>query len=78
MTSHLLTGGALVLVVVILASILGAVDRRERFLFVGGIALFIVAHTAITSPAPVASLLAVVGLVVAVASTLPMLTQSVS
>lgn len=77
MTSQLLVGASLALVVVILVSILGAIEGRERFSFVGGIALFIVAHTAITSPATVATVLAVVGILLAVASTVPLLRQSV-
>lgn len=77
MPSQLVYTASLLLVVVILASILGAIHRRERFLFVGGIALFILAHTAITSPPRVAGLLAVIGMLVAVASTIPLLRQPV-
>lgn len=77
MTSQLVFGASLVLIVVILVSILGTVERRERFWFVGGIALFIVAHTAITSPANVAAGLAVIGILVAVASLIPLLRQPV-
>lgn len=77
MTSQLVFDVSLALIVVILASILGAIERRERVWFVGGIVLFIIAHTAITSPANVATILAVIGLLLAVASTIPLLRQSV-
>lgn len=77
MASQFVYAASLLLVVVILASIVGAIERRERFGFVGGIALFILAHTAITSPPTVATLLAIVGILVAVASTIPLLQQSV-
>jgi low temperature requirement protein LtrA len=75
MTSQLVVAASLALVVAILASILGAVKRRERVPFVLGIALFIAAHAAVPGFENVAILLAVVGLVVAVASTVPLLRQ---
>lgn len=77
MTSQLVIGGSLALVIVILASILGAIERRERFVFVAGIALFIVAHTLVTSPENVAAGLATLGILLAVASTVPLLRQRV-
>jgi uncharacterized membrane protein YhhN len=77
MTSGLVFGAALALMVVILASILGAIDRPERYLFVAGIALFILAHTAITGPASAGMVLATLGILLAVASTVPLLRQSV-
>ena len=77
MTTELVFGASLALVVVILVSILGAIEGRERFAFVGGIALFIVAHTAVTSPASLATGLAVLGILLAVGSTVPLLRQSV-
>lgn len=77
MTSQLVVGGSLALVVVILASILGAVERRERFVYVGGIALFILAHTVVSPQVGVATTLAVVGILLAAASTIPMLRESV-
>lgn len=77
MTSQLVIFAAFALIIVILASILGAVERRERFSFVGGIALFIAAHTATVSPESVAALLAMIGILLAAASTVPLLRQSV-
>lgn len=77
MTSTLVLGVSLALIVVILASILGAIEGRERFSFVGGIALFILAHTAVTSSANLATILAVIGILLAVVSTIPLLRQSV-
>lgn len=71
----LATLGSLAVVIVILASILGAVEGRERFGFVGGIALVIVAHAAIPSHGSVAAGLAVIGILVATASTIPLLRQ---
>lgn len=76
MTSQVVVLASLALVLVILVSILGAIERRERFWFVGGIALFILAHTAVTSPRSVGALLAVIGIVLATASTIPLLRQS--
>lgn len=76
MASQLVVAASLALVLVILASILGAVERRERFWFVGGVALFIVAHV-VGSPESASAVLAVVGIVAVVASTVPLLRQSV-
>jgi hypothetical protein len=76
MASQLVVAASLALVVVILASILGAVDRRERYWFVGGVALFIVAH-AVGSPGGASAVLAVVGVVAVVAATVPLLRESV-
>ena len=77
MTSGLVFAAALSLIVLVLASILGAVDRRERYLFVAGMALFILAHTAITAPESAGAALATLGVALAVASTVPLLRQSV-
>lgn len=77
MTSQLVLGASLGLVVVILASILGTIDGRERFAFVAGIALFIVAHAAIPAPSSAALALAVLGILLAASSTIPLLRQSV-
>ncbi len=77
MTTQLTVGAALILIIVILASILGAVTRRERLLFVAGIALFIAAHLAAVTPESLTILIAVVGLLIAAASTIPLLRQPV-
>jgi hypothetical protein len=77
MASPLVTSVSLALVVVILASILGAVSRRERVGFVLGIALFIVAHAVLPGFETAAARLAVAGLAMAVASTIPLLRQPV-
>lgn len=77
MTSTLVYAASLALVVIVLLSILGAVEHRERYGFVGGILLFILAHAAVTSPESVATGLAVLGILVATASTMPLLRQSV-
>lgn len=75
MAATVLTKAGLILVVVILASILGAVKRRERIPFVLGISLFIGAHFVTVGGAPVGTLLAVVGVALALASTVPLLRQ---
>ena len=76
MTSGTVFAGALALIVVVLASILGAIDRRERYLFVAGMALFILAHTAVTASESVGTALATLGVALAVASTVPLLRAS--
>lgn len=76
MTSGPVFAAALALIVVVLASILGAIDRRERYLFVAGMALFILAHTAITAPESAGTALATLGVALAVASTVPLLRAS--
>lgn len=77
MASQLVIMASLALIVVILASILGAVKRRERVWFVLGVALFIVVHAAVPAPETVAILLALAGIVAVVASTVPLLRQPV-
>lgn len=77
MIGDLVIGGSLVLVVVILFSILGTIDRRERYAFVAGIALFIIAHAFVTTPEALGVALAVIGIGLAGASAIPMLRQSV-
>ncbi len=67
--------GSLGLMVVILASVLGAVTRRERFPFVAGIALFILAHVVAVEPAAVGMALAALGILLAAGSTIPLLRQ---
>lgn len=76
MASDLLVGASLVLVLVILASVLGAVKRRERFGFVAGIALFVLAHL-VGAPESVGLVLAVAGIALVLASTVPLLRQPV-
>ena len=68
--------GSFAMMLVILASILGAIERRERYAFVLGIFLFIVGHSLITSPELVGVGLAVFGIALAGASALPMLRES--
>lgn len=77
MVADVLIGGSFVLIVLILASILGTVTRPERVWFVAGIAVFIVGHAFVTSPRTFGVVLAVVGIALAAASTVPMLTESV-
>lgn len=77
MASQLVVVVSLVLMLVILVSVLGAVERRERFVFVLGVALFVVAHTAVRNPENVSILLALAGLIAVLASTVPLLRQSV-
>lgn len=76
MASDLLLGASLALVLIILASILGAVKRRERFAFVAGVALFVLAH-AVAPPETIGLLVAVAGIVLVLASTVPLLRQPV-
>lgn len=77
MTSALVLWSSLVLVVVILASILGAVERRERVAFVAGVALFIVAHLLGSGVETLGAALSVIGILVVLWSTVPLLRQSV-
>lgn len=65
------------LVVVILASILGAVERQERYLFVAGIAIFIAVHVVGPAARTIATIIAVIGIFLAAISTVPLLRQSV-
>lgn len=64
---------------VLLASVLGAVDRRERFAFVPGV-LLIVAGPALVAlvsvPGAVGGVIALIGVVVVVGSTVPLLRES--
>lgn len=68
-----LSWGLLLVLVVILASILGAVETRSRLLFVGGIALFILAHLVDAGPETAGTAIAVVGIAVAASATFPLL-----
>lgn len=77
MVADALILGSLALMVVILVSLLGAVTRRERYLFVAGIALFILAHVAPVEPAAVGMALAAIGILIAAGSTIPLLRQPV-
>lgn len=69
--------GSFAVVVVVLLSILGAVERRGRFAFVLGIIAFIAVHSASGTPATAGTILAVLGLAAAVAATVPLLQESV-
>lgn len=77
MASALTIWLSLVLVVVILSSILGAVKRRERLPFVAGVALFIVAHILDTGVEAIGAALALIGVIVMLSSTVPLLRESV-
>lgn len=67
--------GAFAALMVVLASILGAVHRRERVAFVLGVAAFVAVHALPGVPETAGMALAVAGLVVAIAATVPMLRQ---
>ncbi len=75
MVSGLTTTASLALIVVLLASVMGAVTRRERVWFVAGIALVILAHSGGSGLGPLAGLLAVIGIAIVFASTIPLLRQ---
>lgn len=77
MPEDILTALSFVLMVVILVSILGAIDRDERYLFVGGIGLFMIAHAFITSPESLGAALAFIGIALAAACSIPLLRQQV-
>lgn len=79
MASALVTGAAFVAIVVILASVLETVERREKFSFVAGVALIIVGPglvTLVALPEIVGGGIAFIGLVMVVASTGPLLFES--
>lgn len=76
MASAIVSGGSLLLVLVILASILGAVHGRERFAYVGGVALFVLVHVA-GAPDALGATVAVIGIAAVLASTIPLLRQPV-
>lgn len=75
MVSALTTTVSLALIVVLLASVLGAVTRTERVWFVAGVALVILTHTGGNGLGPLAGLIALVGLAMVFASTIPLLRQ---
>ncbi len=77
MASPVLVWGSLAVVLVVLLSILGAVEERARLAFVGGIGLFVVVHVAAPGADAIGGLLALIGIVVAFVATVPLLRQPV-
>ncbi len=75
MPTEIFIWGSLVLLVVVLVSILGAIDGRERLLFVGGLGLFILAHLVDLGIEALGMILAVIGILLAVSATIPLLRQ---
>lgn len=73
MVSALTITASMALIVVLLASVLGAVTRKERVWFVAGVALVILTHSIGSGLGPLAGILAVVGLAAVFASTIPLL-----
>lgn len=69
--------GSLAMMIVLLASILGTLHRPERYVFVGGLGLFILAHTIGAGEGVIGVLLAVAGIAIAAGATVPLLRQSV-
>lgn len=76
MTSQIMVWVGLVIVGVILLSILGAVHRREKFAFVAGILLVMIGQTVGTGSGTVGGALGLVGILIALGSTVPLLRQS--
>lgn len=63
----------------VLASVLGAVERREKFLFVAGVVLLVVGPILVGSlslSAVLGGIVALVGFLAIVGSTVPLLRQS--
>lgn len=77
MASALLVWGSLAVLLVVLGSILGAVDGPERVVFVVGIGLFVLAHVAAPAAEALGAAVAAIGLLAALAATVPLLRQSV-
>lgn len=73
MSQHLVVWVALALMGVLAVSVLGTVKRRERLAFVPGVLLVILGMTLPTGRA--AGLVALVGLALVAASTVPMLLE---
>ncbi len=75
MVADVIVYGSLATMVVILVSILGTIGRVERYGFVVGLLLFMVAHVLPFDSATVGGGLAAVGLLVAAGSSLGMLRE---
>lgn len=73
MANGLVVGLAFAAMLVMGASVLGTVDRRERFVFVAGVALVLLGLTFL--PGPAGGALAFLGFVAVVASTVPLLRE---
>lgn len=73
MTNAVVVGLGFAAMVVMGASVLGTVDRRERVWFVLGVALVLVGLTFVSGTG--GGVLALLGFVVIVASTVPMLRE---
>lgn len=71
MASQTIASAGLLTMFLVWASVIGAVERRERFVFAAGV-LAIVASVWIASE-PAGAVVAVVGFVLIVASTVPLL-----
>lgn len=79
--THLVGTVMFVVVLVILAAILGVVDRHERFWFVGGVVLLAAGTgllTVVSLPPIVGGLLSVLGFLAILWSLVPLLRQSPS
>lgn len=79
MTGGLAPAVGLVGVAVVLATVLGAVDRSERFVFVAGVVVLGLGPILVASgsiSAPLGGAVALVGFLAIVASTVPLLRQS--
>lgn len=73
MANDLVVGLGFAVVLVLVASVLGTVERRERFAFVPGVVLVVLGLTFLSGPA--AGAVALVGLAAVLASTVPMLLE---
>lgn len=73
MTNAVVVGLGFAGMVVLVASVFGAVERRERYPFVIGIALVLVGLSVLSGMA--GGLVALLGFVLVVASTVPMLRE---
>lgn len=76
MANEILIGFGFLAMAVMLGSVLGTVERRERFSFVAGVVLVGVGLT-LSEPAALGAGIALVGLVAILGSTVPLLRQSV-
>lgn len=73
MAQHLVVGIGLALIAVLAVSVLGTVTRRERLLFVPGVLLVMLAMTFLSGV--LAGGVAVVGLGLVLASSIPLLVE---
>lgn len=73
MASQLTVGAGYVAILIMWAAVLGTVERRERFVFAGGVILFLVGVGALSGTA--GAVVATLGIAAVVAAAVPMLRE---